>query len=450
MNTSDMSRRHGLKATAALAAAWTLPSRVTAEGSGTEEGFLLSEHGCGRATGYAEANKIVTLGDRTHVVWLDSPQEGFRVRARTLDRRTGRWSPTCTVGEAADNHGGPALTADSQGFLHVVYYPHHHAMRYRKSLRPNDASQWEEAVEFGERLTYPTLVCGADDTLYLTARRSFANRPWQVELWKRPPDEAWRREGAILESRHRGYAHFQESLAWGPNRRALHLACRFHEKTDRKGYGRIQTVAYLVSRDFGKTWTHGDGRGVTLPATAESAEVIAQGGVDAQRMLRAGATAVDSQGRPHVVYSVEEHKQGETVIARLDDGGNWHRIDLRAFVPDRWSSWRLIMPGGVTFDDRGAMVVAAMLQRPEPGASTWGNPTNEVVAFRRDDEGRPFSFALLGRVDAGVSHWLPNIERPAGQHRIPAEPDLVYTAGTPGKTNRDLLLNQVFFLPVRR
>ena len=41
---------------------------------------LLSEHGCGRATAYADGNKIITLQDKTHVAWLDSIAEGFRVR----------------------------------------------------------------------------------------------------------------------------------------------------------------------------------------------------------------------------------------------------------------------------------------------------------------------------------------------------------------------------------
>ena len=75
---------------------------------------ILSKHGCGRATGYSDANKIVTLKGKTHVAWLDSVAGGFRVRIRTLNRETGEWSPTYTVGEAFDNHGGPVLTVDNR------------------------------------------------------------------------------------------------------------------------------------------------------------------------------------------------------------------------------------------------------------------------------------------------------------------------------------------------
>ena len=172
-----LSRRDVLSRMGAVAAGlgWSWhPGLVAAAGSPAGS-FLLSRQGCGRATGYSESNKIVTWRRRTHVAWLDSPPEGFRVRIRSCDRGNGEWSPTVTVGHAHDNHGGPALTVDSAGYLHIVYFPHHHAMCYRRSRRPGDSSEWEEEVRFGERLTYPTLVCGPDDTLLLTARRSFAN-----------------------------------------------------------------------------------------------------------------------------------------------------------------------------------------------------------------------------------------------------------------------------------
>ena len=135
-------------------------------------GQLLSAHGCGRATAYPQENKIVTLDDRVHVAWLDSVADGFRVRIRTLDRASGTWSATHTIGEAYDNHGGPALVCDSQGYLHVAYYPHHHAIRYRRSLRPNDASAWTDEELIGDGYSYPKLAVGRDDELLLSCRRT--------------------------------------------------------------------------------------------------------------------------------------------------------------------------------------------------------------------------------------------------------------------------------------
>ncbi len=73
---------------------------------------VLSERGCGRATAYSEANKIVTIGDKTHVSWLATEKGKFLVKIQTLDRGTGEWSKVYTVGQAFDNHAGPALTCD--------------------------------------------------------------------------------------------------------------------------------------------------------------------------------------------------------------------------------------------------------------------------------------------------------------------------------------------------
>ena len=415
-------------------------------GAATHKRFLLSEQGCGRATGYAEANKIVTVGDRTHVAWLDSPAEGFRVRVRTLNRRTGEWSRTHTVGEAHDNHGGPALTVDNDGYLHIVYFPHHHPFRHRRSKRPNDASDWEEETRFGEKLTYPTLVCGPDNTLYFTARRSFREKPWEVELWSKKPGRDWARSGAVLRSRHKGYAHFQESLAWGPDHRTLHLCCRFHENSDKNAYGRLQTVAYMKSEDFGRTWRRSDGARIQAPASVDDIEVLAKGGVDREVGLRAGCMAVDPRtGRAHLIYSVTENGEGRVFTATSDGKGAWSRVDLSAQLQSKLQGRDLIMAGGLSFSGSGALHGAAQIQKAKEGESTWGNPSNESLRFVRDAQGGPFKFSFASRPDPERSQWLPNIERATGFNKVPDRPGIIYTSGGPGGKNTELLSNRVYW-----
>ena len=446
MGGRRLSRRDALSRLGAAAGlGWGWGSGRVAAAGDPGRPFLLSRQGCGRATGYAESNKIVTWRGRTHVAWLDSPPEGFRVRVRSRNRHTGEWSPTVTVGDAYDNHGGPALTVDSKGYLHIVYFPHHHPMCYRRSRRPGDASEWEDELRFGERLTYPTLVCGADDTLVLSTRRSFADRPWEVELWERRPGARWQRRRALLRSRHPGYSHFQESFAWGPDHRTLHLFCRFHERSDSQAYGRLQTVAYLVSPDGGRTWTRSDGTPVSLPATPASAEVLARGGVDHNRLLRAGALSVDAEGWPGVVYSTEEGGRSGLILARPNGDGSWDRTDLSQFLPVDFQCRLLLAPAGVTFTSSGETVVAAQIEPPVDGASTWGGPGNEIVAFRSPDGGRSFTFSLVSQPDGNRAHWLPNIERATGHNPVPENPGVLYTGGGPGVKNSDLLSNQVFF-----
>ena len=59
------------------------------------------------------------------------------------------------------------------------------------------------------------------------------------------------------------------------------------------------------------------------------------------------------------------------------------------------------------------------------------------------DRGETFSFELISQPDRTVSHWLPNIEKPTGHHEVPFRPGIIYTAGSPGEKNTDILSNGV-------
>ena len=444
MNRRELIAGVGAGALSAVAAG-KLWSRDTA----ATRGMVLSTAGCGRATGYAEASKIVTLGARTHVTWLDAEADGFRVRIRTLDRSTGRWSETRTVGEAQDNHGGPALTVDGQGYLHIVYYPHHQSFRYRRSQRPNDASEWESEILFGEGLSYPVLLCGPDDTLYLSARRKFLppagskdSPPWELEWWKKPVSGPWRRERAVLRSRHPNYTHFQESLAWGADHRTIHLACRIYETTGVKDEAPLQTIGYLVSPDAGVTWRRVDGTVVALPATAATVDVIERGGGASGRTLYSGSVAVDRGGRSHRLLTVRE-KAGaaRTYVATPGPGAGWTQRDLHAFLPERYRDWDLVSPGAMTFSASGRVTIVATLAKLAPGESDWAHATNDIVRFWSDDGALTFRCEVLDPGSGKRPRWLPNLERPTGHHSVPDEPGIIFTAGSGGAGLHERLLN---------
>ncbi len=406
---------------------------------------VVSEHGCGRATGYAEANKIVTIDGKTHVAWLDSVGQGFVVRIRTFDRRLNTWSETVTLGEAHDNHGGPSLAIDSKGFLHVVYYPHHHAMRYRRSKHPNNVSSWTREVTFGDRLTYPTLLCGPQDVLYCTCRRSYKEKPWEVELWKKWPDSDWILTGSILRSRYMGYAHFQESLAWNPIDWSLHLACRFHEKSDDGAYGRLQSVVYLKSVDLGSTWQAADGGSVRLPAVVDDLQPLASGGLDAGNSLRAGAIAVDQFGAPYLVYSIDVKGVSETYFATYQGATGWSKTRLNGFLPDIYRDWSMTMPGGVSINASDEIYVVAQIHQ-RGVEKPWGHASNEVVVLYSKNNGSSFACSLISDFNKDVAHWLPNIERPTSMAKQSGSPAVVFTAGSAGQSNSDILSNEVYLV----
>jgi hypothetical protein len=441
-----MDRREFLQtAGAGMAGAFLMTPRFTdalAAGMPETDTFLLSANGCGRATGYAETNKIVTLGDKTHVTWLDSEGDAFVVRVRTLDRATGDWSPVYTVGNAYDNHGGPALTADSHGHLHIVYYPHHHPFRYRVSKRPNDASEWGEEIQFGERCTYPTLVVAPDDTLILTCRESNRDgRPWVVNRYVKEPGEPWSKPTAILVADEGGYSHFQEALAWGPDGATLHLSTRMYGGTP----GRAHTVGYMRSLDRGDTWQNAEGAVLELPATSDTISAIDRAEGPKGAGFRCGAIAVDPHGSPVILYSNTSVKPSAAWLVSLLPGGVRTRQPLAPAVNALSPGANIAMPGGLSIGPDGRVHVVLTLSPPGKSVG-WGNPADEIVYLTADRAGGEFKARQISRSDLAEPHWLPNIERPTGHHTIDNQPGIIYQGGTRGNKNTDILANNVYWV----
>ena len=394
--------------------------------------FHLSQKGSGRASAYSEAVKTITVADRTHVTWLDSLGSGFRVQIRTLDHTTRTWSPVYTLGPAHDNHGGPALTVDHQGFLHVVYFPHHHPFRYRKSSRPNDASQWDEPITFGERLTYPTLLCNAQNILHLTGRRSYSDEPWTVELWTKQRDAAWQSGAEILRSLTPGYSHFQAAMAWSPDHTRLHLSCRIHENG-----GQRETVGYLYNNAGETTWKRLDGTPVDLPATSLTVEQIAVGGRRAGQLShKCGSIAVHPDGTPYILYSAADTESSEMVIAHPNRRMQWTRQGLANTVDRLWPGFRPGPASQLAFNLQGELFVTTCIRR---------GTREDVVRLRSDDRGQTFQGELLSAGLTREHHWFANLERPTGANVIRGVPGVLFTAGVKGAGNNDLLNNDVYW-----
>ena len=409
------------------------------------ETFVLARDGCGRATGYAETNKIITLDGKTHVTWLDSVTEGFRVRIRTLVHATGEWSPTTTVGNAHDNHGGPALAVDSKGVLHIVYFPHHHPFRYRHSLHPNDATEWSEETLIGERCTYPTLMVGPDDTLYLTGRVSNKEgKPWVVHLFVKHPGQPWSAPRAIMVAKGPGYSHYQAAMAWGPDHRTLHLSTRMYGGKP----GRPHTVGYMRSADFGSTWVGAKGEALALPVSPAAITALAREGSGPKSNFRCGSIAIDREGTPHILYSGAADKRLRAWLAALGPDGNWKEIDLLPHVAKVYPDHEIAMPGGLVFNEEGTLFITLTLLPPEGrkagGSRSWGHATNEVIWLESGNGGKTVDLRAVSRSDPTCANWLPNIEKRTGFNRV-ERPGLIFTGGTAGKSNLQHVSNPVIW-----
>lgn len=435
--------------------------------------MLISTIGSERAT-QGNGNKIVTVGEKMHIVWQDSMDVGYMARARTLDLKTGEWSDVHTLGGGTDNHARPTITADSRGFLHVIIGGHHSGLQYRRSVCANDASEWTPVESFG-RTTYPILLCGPDGALYITGRH---DKGWAgMDFYVKPPGQAWEHRGLLVEKqkRFKFYAGYHNAMAWGSEKKTLHMSVGFYlgfspskGEHSRDPRGLYQAVGYMRSADGGKTWTKADGTLIELPATTDTLDLIDSGerARDARDQPKPGiqhlGIAVNSKDRPYVVYVRHTPKPGVIEMVTPDGRGGWAHRPLREAVERHW-------PGMVAIDGRVSMtrddvicLLLTLAPREHPNAN-WspgihGRPTfwlreepniQRLVWLESRDDGLTFTNrnVIPHRPDRGT--LLPTLERPTGFHgpSVGKLPALLYFEGLsryrkPG----ELIQNDVFFV----
>ncbi len=375
--------------------------------------FTLSEVGSSRGTAYAASNKIVTLGGLTHVAWLDSVSI---TQVCTYDNSTGKLGPVVEVGRGHDNHGGPSMCADSEGYLHMVFGPHHHPFQYRRSLRPNDSTEWTRVSTFGNKATYPSLVCDAQDTLHVAYRQS--GNVWRMMYQRKPKAKAWSEPVALLSVPCKGYTQWGNALCIGENGR-IHLGFHLYAVEKYKaGFG----FGYFYSDDHGDNWRTADGAVVDLPATAETCRPIR---MSPDMDVRVGNLAVAPSGTVYMTVTSRSDSERVDELWKLEDG-TWQSIDLRPFLDPPWDR---IASGVVSVAEDGAIYVAVC-----SGDNTWGGPGREIHLLVSRDEGQTFDTQAVSTPDPALANWLPNIERNMG-HAPVQRPHLVFTHGGPGEKN---------------
>ena len=385
---------------------------------------VLSTIGSERATS-GGGNKIVTHENKTHVVWQDSTPQGYFNRIRTLDRDTNTWLQTVTLNEGKDNHARPVVTIDHEGYLHVIMSGHHSPVTHRRSVRPNDASEWTDPQDVG-RGTYPVVVCGADDTLYATMR---SDRRWNgVDLYVKPKDGPWEKRGKLVKRREDlpGYAAFHSGMAVGPDG-TLHLVSDFYEGKgiyDQRGLH--QAVCYMQSRDRGQTWQRADGTAVSIPARPEDMDILAQDERERGEemppplLLSMGAIVTDLKGRAHILYISHLDAPGQLVHAWTDNDGAWQRQTIDA-VAESFPDHRPTHSRGALSKTADGDFYALLTLQPLNDQWQDGKPTREsnwnaenkrLILLHSPDSGRTWDAQLALPEDREVNQ--PNVERPTG------------------------------------
>jgi len=413
------------------------------------------------AWNWLQDERVVVAGDRLVVASVamgcrDPDREGA-VEVVSRDLNTGELVRFTLHREAdplqrarwRDDHSCPALLVRPDGRIVALYGRHgqDEQFRYRITRAPGDVSAWSEerllASPAGSRVAFPNLVHLAGENSgrgrTYAFYRGIGNR--LMPSWARSDDdgETWTVGDIFLRLPERVTPYVKYA---GDGRAAVHVAFTDGHRLDFNN-----GVYHVVYRD-GAWW---DAAGARLGTFAEPLAVrerltpVFRANADSVAMI--SDLALDREGRPHLVYSV----QMDTRRRRPRPVGADHRYRYARWTGGAWRDQEIAHAGGevhaVADDDCTGLAALDPQDVNVVYISTNADPvTGAPLVSRADgrrhweifrgvtgDAGATWSWRAVTR-DSAVDHLRPVVPvtrgRPApvvwlrGEMRLPKDYDL--------------------------
>jgi hypothetical protein len=288
-------------------------------------------------------SNIVYYSGRTHFAYESSEGMGYTetfpgpsgtggyIKVISFDYATNQWLGPFTVSDKPvyDNHGYPVLTVDSNGYLHIVYDGHQIPLKYKRSLRPNDASEWTSAEQLGQIGTYPHLFVNAQNTLFLFYRERGGYDRWTEVMQTKPVGGSWSAATTILDAEWKNtldnnFGVFVPSVCLGLDN-AIYITWIWQDDRDNLSeisYG----VGFAKSVDFGQTWTRADGTPYTLPIKRSDNQEKLWNGVYPN--YSPTSIAANAQGQVVVLLSNFNSDWSSPVIYERLWSGSWSNVTV--------------------------------------------------------------------------------------------------------------------------
>ena len=209
----------------------------------------------------------VTIGNYTHFVYAEVPKNvrtgGNPIYIATADRQQRKISKKTFLliapPKKTDNHTRPTITADSQGYLHVLSGSHGEPFYYIKSKKPNDITGgWTKPVRLTGRQCYASIVCDKNDSLHTVFREWLPHASLGYSFKDSISNHWTKPKTLVVGSNKKGkyeYGIFYHRL-FIDRHSNLYLSFTFFEfKTAKNGdYPEV----LIVSEDQGRTWKLAD------------------------------------------------------------------------------------------------------------------------------------------------------------------------------------------------
>ena len=381
----------------------------------SQDFFTIDTLGSNRATAYPMQNKMVSSDingvRKTFIAYskntaIDSFEtwQSMSVWVATFNHLTQVIESNTFIGYMYDNHGSPALTIDSNGFLHIVYGVHHNPVRYKKSVEPNNTTIWtpEERISaiYGEldsndvdlwndyslrvvkgEFTYPIIKVDSFDNIHivgsLNSKTGYISKiggEWTFPKIIYTATKSLSRYDVMMNIINDEIHILAPDLEYILNEDGLKRGDLDYHHYISNDYG--ETFDY-----YGLAWSIADGYGYGI-----------------------GNISFDADGNPHFLVIKRDWGQKQGIWYNSLIGFDWqsHYLDIPS--KNVWSA-------KMFHDGNDPIIVAQVNETVED----WGDSTNQIQLIRlKKDQQDYFLDKIIDLTEitttTAVLNWLPCIE----------------------------------------
>ncbi|MCP4455898.1 MAG: neuraminidase [Planctomycetes bacterium] len=331
-------------------------------------------------------NSIVTHKGTQYVAFYDE-HANVVLAKRQLTGDTWEIRKTQYRGNANDAHNSISIMVDGDGFLHMSWDHHGHALRYCRSQSPGSLTLTEKLPMTGhkeDRVTYPEFYRLPNGNLLFLYRDGSSGRGNLMMNHYNLKTRTWtRRQDAFIHGQDERNAYWQMCT---DTQGTIHISWVWRETGD---IATNHDIAYAKSTDGGHTWQTSNGQTYSLPITAHNAEYAARIPQNSE-LINTTSMCADTRGRPYIAtYWRPKGTDVPQYHLVYHDGAQWHTQQISR----RTSPFRL--SGGGT--------KRISMSRPQIFADCSGDRDRAYMLFRDAERGDRVSLAACA--DLQTRQW---------------------------------------------
>jgi hypothetical protein len=342
--------------------------------------------------------------DRTYFVYGDFSRDPA---IRYFDHDTKELSDAIIIGRTQipdDAHGNPSILIDDAGYIYAFYGCHHNPIQMRRSRRPEDISGWTDEVLIADMATYPQPWMLDSTTMILSYRIKYPDvAPYYLTAdWSyiisTDFGATWTEPTSLIVQPYI-YVYALTAVGAGDSVKTFHIAFTPFDYQEKRYSG----IYYLYSDDGLETFK--DRGGMELgppPFDVAHTERVYDSGYWSSHI---NDFALDGDDNPYILFNVGPWYQTNPV-----GSGEWR---LAVNAGGGWTS-HSIAPCDHLFD-RGAIIVEGMERiRAYLPVGNDRHDGGEIAAYASSDGGASW---VLERMLTHESRYVHNyVSRVIGRH----------------------------------